>query len=52
MEDKPAEVLIEAKKDTEEPEIMDSLYHRAFSINDKLDHLLFHHNHDVTGKEA
>ena len=21
-------------------------------INDKIDHLLFHHNHDVTGKTA
>lgn len=29
-----------------------SLNHRAYSINDKIDHLLFHHNHDVTGKVA
>ena len=31
---------------------IDSLYHRAYSINDKIDHLLFHHNHDVTGTVA
>ena len=36
----------------EEPDILESLYHRAFSINDKIDHLLFHHNHDLTGKQA
>ena len=28
------------------------MYHRAYSINDKIDHLLFHHNHDLTGKKA
>ena len=42
----------EAEQKTDEPDIIKSLYHRAFSINDKIDHLLFHHNHDVTGKKA
>lgn len=35
-----------------EKDVLKSLYHRAFSINDKIDHLLFHHNHDVMGKVA
>ena len=38
--------------ETEGEKILKSLYHRAYSINDKIDHLLFHHNHDLTGKKA
>ena len=40
------------KRKLPEGDIIESLYHRAYSINDKIDHLLFHHNHDLTGKKA
>ena len=47
------EKLNEAEENIEDKEyLLKSLYHRAFSINDKIDHLLFHHNHDVVGKVA
>ena len=46
------EGIKEASEHPEESDIIKSLYHRAFSINDKIDHLLFHHNHDVMGKVA
>ncbi len=52
-EAEPIEEQTEKKDDKDDaPDIIKSLEHRAYSINDKIDHLLFHHNHDLTGKQA